>query len=385
MTIRPKLPRIAALSAAMLMASALVIGGSSTSSATPPEATLRKAAPIDLKIGSATWGQRDLTPYTTKHPTAYQSLLAAQFSSVTPENDMKWDAIHPAPAVYDFTSADAVVAFAKSNGMSVRGHTLLWHSQNPQWVTDAAQTWTCDEARSVLKDHILTVVGHFRGKIYEWDVANEIFHDTWDEGGVRLRTDQNPFLKACAADPVGLIGDAFRWAHQADPKAALFMNDYAAEGINAKTDAYYALAKQLLAEGVPLGGFGAQAHLDLDYAFDTSLQANFQRFAALGLKVAVTEADVRVRVDSSDQPLDPADVQRQADQYGQLLKACLNVKACSSFTVWQDTDAYSWVPGVFPGKGYATPWTADLQAKPAATTMRSLLEDATPGRSPRRS
>ena len=201
---------------------------------------------------------------------------------------------------------------------------------------------------------------------------------------MRLRTDQNPFLKACAADPVALIGDAFRWAHAADPKATLFMNDYAAEGINPKTDAYYELAKELLAEGVPLGGFAAQAHLDLDYSFDTSLQANFERFAALGLKVAITEADVRVMVDDAGQPVRPADVQTQADQFGQLLQACLNVKACTSFTVWQPTDAYSWVPDVFPGKGYATPWTADLQAKPAVSVMQTLLEEATAGRSPRR-
>lgn len=353
-------------------------------SAAPSEPTLRDAAPVDLKVGSASWGQRDLAGYDKKNPTEYQTLLASQFASVTPENDMKWDAIHPAPTVYDFTSADAVVAFAKANNMRVRGHTLLWHSQNPEWVTEAAKTWTCDQARAVLKDHITTVVGHFRGQIYEWDVANEIFHDSWDVGGVRLRTDQNPFLKACADDPVALIGDAFRWAHAADPKATLFLNDYASEGINEKTDAYYALAQELLADGVPLSGFGAQGHLDLDYSFDTSLQANFERFAALGLKVAITEADVRVAVDEAGEPINAADVQVAAEQFGQMLQACLNVKACSSFTVWQPTDAYSWVPGVFPGKGYATPWTADLQAKPAVSVMQELLEDATPGRSPRR-
>ena len=156
---------------------------------------------------------------TAKNPTEFQSILAAEFNSITPENDMKWAEIHPEPDVYDFSGADAVVAFAKANNQEVRGHTLLWHSQNPQWVIDAAPTWTCEEARDVLEDHVRTVVGRYAGDIYEWDVANEIFQDDWDAGGVQLRTGINPFLNACSDDPVALIGDLFRWAHEADPEA----------------------------------------------------------------------------------------------------------------------------------------------------------------------
>ena len=169
-------------------------------------------------------------------------------------------------------------------------------------MIDASADWTCEEARDVLEDHIRTVVGRYAGEIYEWDVANEIFQDDWDAGGVRLRTEANPFLKACAEDPVALIGDAFRWAHEADPEAVLFLNDYNAEGINNKTDAYYALAQELLADGAPLHGFGAQGHLSLMYGFDESIQANFERFAALGLKVAVTEADVRMPLGEDGEP-----------------------------------------------------------------------------------
>ena len=371
------LAAVTAISATLATAApALATPGMSTN-------TLRKEAPIDLKIGSASWGARDLTPYDPKNPTQYQQILRTQFNSVTPENDMKWDAIEPAPNVYDFSGADAVVNFAEANNMSVRGHTLLWHSQNPQWVMDGYKSWTCDQAKEILKDHITTVVGHFAGKIYQWDVANEIFHDTWDPQGVTLRTDQNPFLYACSSDPVGLLEDAFRWAHAADPHAVLFLNDYAAEGINPKTDAYYDLAKKMLADGVPLGGFGAQGHLDLDYGFDNSLQANFERFAKLGLQVAITEADVRVRVNADGQPIDTADEQRQAEEFGKMLQACLNVPQCTSFTVWQFVDSKSWVPAVFPGKGYATPWTSDYTPKAAYSTMLKLLTDATPGRSPR--
>lgn len=370
--------RAAAVAASAITALAL---SAPLANATPHESTLRSEAPRDLKIGTAVWGQRDLLNYDRKHPTEFQRILADEFSSLTPENDMKWAEVHPEPGVYDFSGADAVVAFARANHQEVRGHTLLWHSQNPQWVIDASADWTCDEARDVLEDHIRTVVGRYADSVYEWDVANEIFQDDWDAGGVRLRTEANPFLKACADDPVALIGDAFRWAHEADPDAVLFLNDYNAEGINNKTNAYYALAQELLADGVPLGGFGAQGHLSLMYGFDDSIQANFERFAALGLKVAVTEADVRMPLGEDGQP-DAAQIALQAERYDKMLQACLNVPACTSFTVWGFDDGRSWVPGVFP-EGYATIMTEDFVKKPAYYALLESLTDATPGKSPR--
>ena len=368
----------------------LPLCGVTAAYATPPgfshadKDALRNQAPIDLAVGSAVWGKQQLVDYDPKAPTQYQEVLGAQFSSLTPENDMKWDALRPAADVYDFASADALVAYAQANHQQVRGHTLLWHSQNPAWVTEASQTWTCDDARTVLEDHIRTVVGHFKGQIYEWDVANEIFQDTWDDGGVKLRTDRNPFLKACSADPVALLVDAFQWAHEADPDAVLFLNDYNAEGVNEKTDAYYALAQEMLAAGAPLGGFGAQGHLSLLYGFDTSMQENFERFAALGLQVAVTEADVRIPLLAGETGPTPDQVATQAERYDGMLQACLNVAACSSFTVWGFPDANSWVPDVFPGEGWATILEDDYSPKPAFDVMLRSLQDATPGVSPRR-
>jgi len=370
--------RVAAVAASAIAAVALSLPAAQ---AARPEPTLRSEAPRDLKIGSAVWGQRDLIGYDRKHPTEFQSILAAEFNSITPENDMKWAEVHPEPGVYDFSGADAVVAFAQANGQEVRGHTLLWHSQNPQWVIDGSATWTCQEARDVLEDHITTVVGRYAGEIYQWDVANEIFQDDWDTGGVRLRTEANPFLKACAADPVALIGDAFRWAHAADPEAVLFLNDYNAEGINNKTNAYYALAQELLADGVPLGGFGAQGHLSLMYGFDESIQANFERFAALGLQVAITEADVRMPLGDDGEPT-AEQIALQAERYDKMLQACINVPACTSFTVWGFDDGRSWVPGVFD-EGYATIMTEEFEKKPAYYALLESLTDATPGKSPR--
>lgn len=369
--------RVAAISAATLTALALAGPAAQADS----DATLRSEAPRDLNIGSAVWGKNELLDHGGKKPTEFQRILGNEFNSVTPENDMKWAEVHPEPDVYDFSGADAVVAFAKANDQEVRGHTLLWHSQNPQWVIDASAGWTCEEARGVLEDHVRTVVGRYAGEIYEWDVANEIFQDDWDAGGVRLRTEANPFLKACAEDPVGLLGDVFRWAHEADPTARLFLNDYNAEGINDKTDAYYDLAKELLADGVPLHGFGAQGHLSLMYGFDTSIQANFERFADLGLDVAITEADVRMPLDEDGNPT-AEQIALQAERYDGMLQACLNVPSCSSFTVWGFDDGRSWVPGVFD-EGYATIMTEEFEKKPAYDALLDGLRNATPGKSPR--
>lgn len=375
---RPTMVRSATVATAALAAVALSL---TAAQAAPKQPTLRSEAPRDLEIGTAVWGQRDLLDYDRKHPTEFQRILAAEFGSITPENDMKWAEIHPEPDVYDFSGADAIVAFAQANRQEVRGHTLLWHSQNPAWVTEAAATWTCDEARAVLEEHITTVVGRYAGQIYEWDVANEIFQDDWDAGGVRLRTEANPFLAACSEDPVALIGDAFRWADAADPDALLFLNDYNAEGINNKTDAYYALVQELLADGVPIDGMGSQGHLSLQYGFDDTIQENFERFAALGLKVAVTEADVRMPLGEDGEPT-AEQIALQAERYDAMLEACIDVPACTSFTVWGFDDERSWVPFVFP-EGYATIMTGDFEKKPAYYALLESLTDATPGKSPR--
>lgn len=363
---------------AVAAAAALALSSTPAVAAGP---TLRDAGPSRPLIGTAAWGERDLIGYRKSNPTQFQQVLGAQFESVTPENDLKWAEIHPAPGVYDFEGADAVLRFAQLNKQQVRGHTLLWHSQNPEWVNEASETWTCDEARAVLKEHITTVVGRYKNKIYEWDVANEIIQDTWDNGGVKLRTKANPFLKACAADPEALIGDAFRWAHQADKKALLFLNDYNAEGINEKTDAYYALAKRLLADGVPLHGFGAQAHLSLEYGYDAGLDANLQRFADLGLKVAITEADVRIPHVEGREPT-AEEVAEHTSRHVRLLESCLASEACTSFTVWGFNDDYSWVPQTFAGEGWATLMTGDYQPKPAFDAMIAALADAKPAKMP---
>ena len=176
----------------------------------------------------------------------------------------------------------------------------------------------------------------------------------------------------------GIIADAFRWAHQADPHALLFYNDYniaGEDGTNAKSDAVFAWLKQMLAQGVPINGVGDQGHLDTQYGFSgTQMTQDLQRYASLGLKVAITEADVRTFVNHR-----PTRAHRQPGQFaqpyefGQMLKACLAVRQCISFTVWGFGDADSWVPGFFTGEGYATIYDMNLQPKPAFTDLQQDL------------
>jgi endo-1,4-beta-xylanase len=315
------------------------------------EGGLRAAARgTGVRIGTAV----DTTALAADAP--YRQAVAREFSTVTPENVMKWEAVEPTRGTYDWAAADGLVDFARAHGQTVRGHTLVWHSQNPAWLTEAA--FSPAELRALLRKHIFDEVGHFKGRIWAWDVVNEAFNDdgTWRDT-IWLRN----------LGP-GYIADAFRWAHQADPGAKLFLNDYNNEGINAKSDAYYALVKQLRAEHVPVQGYGMQGHLGVQYGFPGDALANARRFDALGLQTAFTEVDVRMPL-----PTDPIKVQAQAQGFTTLLTACLLVKHCVSYTLWGFTDRYNWVPGVFDGQGSATPLDENLAPKPAYNAIRDTL------------
>ncbi|WP_159943889.1 MULTISPECIES: endo-1,4-beta-xylanase [unclassified Nocardiopsis] len=335
--------------------------------------TLRWAAPEGFVIGTAVAGgghheEQDYPdPFTSDRK--YRRILAAQFSSVSPENQMKWEYIHPERDEYNFGMADAIVEFAERNGQDVRGHTLLWHSQNPEWLEEG--DFSKGELREILHDHITTVAGRYAGRIDQWDVANEIF----DESG-QLRTEDNIWLRELGPE---IIADAFRWAHEADPSAELYFNDYGVEDVNAKSDAYYALIQDLLAEGVPVHGFSAQVHLSTQYGFPGSLEQNLQRFDDLGLGTALTEVDVRMRLPESGRPT-AEQLEQQADYYERALSACLAVEGCDSFTIWGFTDKYSWVPVFFEGEGSANVMDERFRPKPAYFALRSTLLEARWGR-----
>jgi endo-1,4-beta-xylanase len=329
--------------------------GSATQVLADDSKTLRELAKrTEMKIGTAV----DMSALA--NDATYNQHVAAEFNSVTAENVMKWSEIEPTRGTLNFGPADQLVAYAKANGQSVRGHTLLWHNQLPTWLTDGVASGDIDatELRQILKQHVFDVAGHFRGKIYQWDVVNEVIDDN-----AQLR--DTIWLQKLGP---GYIADMFRWAHQADPKAKLYINDYNVEGLNAKADAYYALVQQLKADRVPIHGFGMQGHLGVQFGFDGRALQNVQRFEALGLETSFTEVDVRMIM-----PPDNPKLQAQANGYGILLRACLLAKRCTSFTVWGFTDKYSWVPGVFTGQGAANLLDENFGQKPAYQAVSQTL------------
>jgi endo-1,4-beta-xylanase len=323
----------------------------------PTTSTLRQlAAHTGMRIGTAVD-----TSALANDPT-YRAAVGAEFNTVTPENVMKWDTVEPQQGQFNFTQADTLVAFARAHGQKVRGHTLVWHSQLPAWVT--SRTWTAAELRPVLRNHILTEVGHFRGRIWAWDVVNEAFNE---DGTLR-----DTIWRQVLGDRY--IADAFRWAHQADPNAILFYNDFNIEGLNPKSDAVFALLTRLRSEGVPVQAVGAQGHLDTRFPVPTGIVQNLRRFAAAGMYSAITEADVR-----SVLPVDATETAAQTAGYTTMLQGCLLVRRCLSFTVWGFTDKYQWVPSVFPDEGEAAIWDANFQPKPAYDQMRIDLALAPSG------
>ncbi len=280
----------------------------------------------------------------------YASTLDTQFNSVTPENEMKWDATEPTRGTFTFGSADQIVNHAQSKGMKIRGHTLVWYNQLPGWVGGLG---TADDVRSAMNNHITQVMQHYKGKIHSWDVVNEAFQDG-DSGARR----SSPFQDKLGD---GYIEEAFRTARAADPAAKLCYNDYNIEGINAKSNAVYNLVKDFKARGVPIDCVGFQSHFNSASPVPSDYQANLRRFADLGVDVQITELDIE------------GSGAAQADGYRNAVRACLAVSRCTGITVWGVTDKYSWRSG-------GTPLLFDdnYTKKPAYNAVLTVL-GGTPG------
>jgi endo-1,4-beta-xylanase len=244
----------------------------------------------------------------------YMSVLNREFNSLVAENEMKWDATEPQRGSFNYGGGDRIVSHARANGMSMRGHTLLWHAQQPGW----AQGLSGGDLRNAAINHVTQVATHFRGQIYAWDVVNEAFAD----GGSGGRRDSN--LQRTGND---WIEAAFRAARAADPGAKLCYNDYNTDGINAKSTGVYNMVRDFKARGVPIDCVGFQSHLGTGIPGD--YQANLQRFADLGVDVQITELDVQQGGN-------------QAGIYATVTRACLAVSRCTGITVWGVRDCDSW-------------------------------------------
>jgi endo-1,4-beta-xylanase len=299
-----------------------------------------------ILIGTAVRGDQ------LKRNRAYRQVIAAQFSTVTPENEMKWYAVEPKRGEFDFGPADDIVAKAKDADQKIRGHTLVWHAQLPDWVKGLGP----DDLRQAMREHIRRVMEHYDKDVGVWDVVNE---PITDQGGLR----ESVFQRRLGA---GFIEDAFRTARAADADAKLYLNEIGAEGMNPKSNRLYEIVRDLKARGVPIDGVGFQTHANLN-GLPADMVANMQRFKALGLDIAITEADVALKLPPSE-----ADLQAQARIYTQIVQNCLAVD-CRSLTFWGFTDGRSWISETQAGMGAATLLDASLQPKPAFTAVQQAL------------
>lgn len=306
------------------------------------------------------------------------ALVKEQFNSITPENVLKWDNVHPRPDVYDFAPADRFVEFGEKSHMFVVGHTLVWHNQTPKWVFEDEKGNPVDRVTLLkrMEDHIKTVVGRYKGRVNGWDVVNEVVDD---DGSLR----QSPWMKIIGED---YIEKAFEFAHEADPKAQLYYNDYSLENEKKRKGAVE-LVKKLLAKGVPISGVGSQGHISLIWPTAEQEESMITDFGKLGVKVHITEVDMdvlpeaiktnsaEITLSAENQPkLDPykqglpKSVQDdQAKQYAALFKVFLKHRdVVARVTFWGVTDKDSW-KNDWPVKGRTNyPLLFDREGKPKA-------------------
>ncbi|KAH0608225.1 uncharacterized protein H6S33_002277 [Morchella sextelata] len=288
---------------------------------------------------------------------AYTTILknSKEFGVITPGNSMKWDATEGTRGTFTLTNGETIVKFAEANGQKVRGHTLVWHSQLPSWVSSGG--FSAAELTEIIQTHVTKLVTNWKGRILHWDVVNEIFND---DGTYRTSVFYNTLGEE-------FVSIAFKAARAADPAAKLYINDYNIDGTGAKSTAMYNLVQKLLAAGVPIDGIGVQAHL-ISGSVPSTLATNWASFASLGVDVAITELDIRMTT-----PSDATKLAQQATDYGTVVKACVSVPRCVGVTIWDYTDKYSWIPSVFSGQGAALPWDESLVKKPAYAAIASAL------------
>lgn len=362
------------LSGATLVATALLAG---CAPARPPLAA--PAAPLTLKqafTGAFLVGAALNQAQFSGADTASARLAAEQFDAISPENVLKFEVVHPRPGQYDFAPADRYVAFGEQHHMFIVGHTLVWHNQTPQWVFQGAdgRPASRDTLIARMRDHIRTIVGRYRGRVNGWDVVNEALDE---DGGMR----RTPWDTIIGDDYVAM---AFRFAHEADPSAQLYYNDYSVENA-AKRQGVVALVRRLRSAGVPIAGVGIQGHYGLDYPSLEQLDSTITAFSGLGVKVMITELDVDVlpravrqtgadvalraaaRPELNPWPVALPDSMQQAlaRRYADLFRLFLkHAGDLSRVTFWGVTDAQSWKNN-WPVRGRTNyPLLFDRQGRP---------------------
>ncbi|KAF5373878.1 hypothetical protein D9758_000635 [Tetrapyrgos nigripes] len=344
-------------------------GGASTtpSSPAPTSTSTAKLNTVAKAAGKLYFGSATDNPELSD--TAYVSILSdsTTFGQITPGNSMKWDATEPSRGTFTFTNGDTIANLAKQNGQLLRGHNCVWkvdlfvklwrylisffslgiiNSQAGFPLETSIMRHFPAFSRTTAAQWWATTKDKF---VDSWDVVNEPFND---DGTVRQ------FVMSQTIG-IGYVDVALKAARAADPNAKLYINDYNIEGPGAKSTAMLNLVTDLKARGIPIDGVGIQGHLIVG-ALPGDIQQNLEAFTALGVEVAITELDIRMTL-----PATPALLAQQQKDYQTVISACNAVPKCVGVTIWDYTDKYSWIPGVFSGQGAALPWDQNLVKKPA--------------------
>ncbi|MBC7848621.1 MAG: endo-1,4-beta-xylanase [Chitinophagaceae bacterium] len=296
-----------------------------------------------------------------KNNIKYNGVVTKEYNSITAENAMKFDALHPAENTFSWNDADYLVSFAQANNKRVHGHTLNWYMALPSWVTNFVGDSTAWE--NLLKTHIQTVVTYFKGKVKSWDVVNEAFND---DGTLR----NSIWVQKLGTD---YIARCFQYANQADPDAILFYNDYGHEYSAAKRTAIINMITGFKNRGIPIHGIGMQFHITYTQS-DANISAAINSAAATGLKVHISELDIRLNTNLAlGLSLTPALAEQQAARYTFIVKTYKAIPTAQQFgiTTWNVGDGDSWIPNWQGAPDWPLPFDANYLRKPA---YRGIIE-----------
>ncbi|TFK40447.1 glycoside hydrolase superfamily [Crucibulum laeve] len=287
-----------------------------------------------------------------------------EFNQITPGNSLKWDATEASRGTFTFLESDIAVALGVQNKQHIRGHTCVWHNQLPNWVT--AGNFDNITLNSIVANHCSTVVGRYKAQIQlghseRYKLCLYVIPPPTYPDSTELFNEDGTWRNSVFYNTTGesFVATALRAAHAADPKTKLYINDYNIEGTGPKSTAMFNLVKSLKAQRIPIHGVGLQAHLIVGQ-IPSTIQANIEQFAGLGVDISITELDIRMTL-----PVTDALLAQQKIDYQTVVSACNAVPRCIGVTIWDYTDKYSWVPSTFSGQGAALPWDENLVKKPA--------------------
>lgn len=333
--------------------------------------TLQGASPFP--VGAA------VNPYLLQKNDAYRQVVATEFNSITAENVLKWAGVHPAENRFDFSKGDMLVSFAQKYHKRFHGHNLCWYQYNPAWLHNFfgdSAAW-----ENLFKTHIQTVVSHYKGKIVSWDVVNEAFNSNGTLRDESTDTIHKNNDKGCIwARHIGrdYIAKAFKYAHEADPNALLFYNDYDQELYPAKLNAIIAMVNDFKQRGIPINGIGLQMHIALNTPLQGITNA-IKQFAATGLEIHISELDIRVNTKGDTGIVYNEDLQaKQSAMFAfvvQQYKALVPKSQQYGITTWNVGDADSWIRSTYKRKDWPLLFDDSYAKKSVYYSFLKALKD----------